>query len=194
MKLRFTIAVLILLASLSVSAQRKYMVVKFNGDTSYYDDVAAGGKTINCKNKGGEKIKLEASEVSFYLRPTKMSIYNKGEETRVVDTTEKHVVCKGKIFIVQMENDSVYLAESTPLDPTQDFSADFHIIRKKDNSMVTEIRKYKQAPDELKKYFGGSCAAFDAKLTELKPKFQKAVFPYDEWYTLVNTYNVNCKK
>lgn len=181
--------------SFTLHAQQKCMLVKFSGDTSYYDQITGGGKTVVCKNDGGEKVKIPATDVSFYTKPFVVEVVNEGDKKgHDVDSTRKCVVADGAVYYVQMENDSVYMVESAPAQNNQNSIADYYIIRKKNNAMVKEIRKDKGAPDELMKYFGSSCPAFDAKVKLLKPKFQKAVFPWDAWNTLIDTYNKNCGK
>ena len=195
MKNKLFLSAVVILFALTLSAQRQYTVVKFNGDTLYFDELAAGGKTIVCKSQGKEKVKLIASEVSYYIAPYKIWIQNEGErKAHQIDTTKKcFVPADGRIYTVEIENDSVYLASIEKEINGMTFM-DYHIFRKKDNSEILEIKEDKTAPETLKKYFGGSCQVFDQQIIEFRPKFQKVKFPYEEWSTLLYTYSTKCVK
>jgi hypothetical protein len=192
MKFHITLTAIILLASLTLTAQRKYTVVKFNGDTLYFDNVSAGGKTIVCKTKGQDKVKLNAADVKYYLRPIKVTVVRKGKPTVQRDTVTKIFVPEdGEIHTVLMENDSVYLSEITKTINEQEFQ-DYYIHYKKDNKEIMEIKEDKTAIDVLVKYFGGHCAKFDKEVEAARPKFQKMIFPLAEWIMLVQNYYQWC--
>lgn len=192
MKFRLFIASCFLLIAVGVSAQRKTMVVKFNGDTLYCDNVSAGGKTIICKTKGQSKVTLLSSEVDYYLEPWKIWIENDGKKAVEHDTTRKcFVPADGKIHTVLIENDSLYLTSITKTIDDMEFN-DFYIITKK-HVEIMEIKEDKTALDNLSKYFGGNCPVFDKQIIAYKPKFQKKVFPIQEWWDLMYVYSNNCK-
>jgi hypothetical protein len=179
--------------SFSAIAQKACTVVKFNGESFQCDEVIPG-KTIVCKTKGQDKIKLNYTEVSYYIVKYKITVVEKGQKPQQIDTTRKCFVPEdGREFTVQIENDSVFLATAIKTINNTDFT-DYFIYRKKDNTEALKIKKDKTAPDALKEYFGGSCPVFDKKLEEATPKFKKAAFPYDEFDTLIYQYRKNCKK
>lgn len=180
-----------LFTSVSLAAQSQIIVVKFSGDTLYCDQVNAGGKTIICKTKGQEKIKLLASEVSYYLEPSKTTVVE-GGKTIEVDTFQKSFVPEdGKIHTVLMENESYYLTCITKTIDGMEFN-DFYVMTKK-NVEVVEVKETKVALDQLIKYFGGTCPQFDQQIAAVKPKFDKKIFPIGDWWDLIYFYNHNCK-
>ncbi len=192
MKAYLLFGLMFLLTLTTLSAQSQTIVVKFSGDTLYCDQVNAGGKTIICKTKGQEKIKLLASEVSHYLEPSKVTVVEEGKPTIEVDTFQKSFVPEdGKIHTVLMENEGYYLTCITKTIDGMEFN-DFYVMTKK-NVEVLEIKETKVALDQLVKYFGGTCPQFDLQIAAVKPKFDKKIFPIGEWWDLIYYYNHNCK-
>lgn len=193
MRFRLLFLSALLLCTLTLSAQRKTMVVKTSGDTLYCDNVSAGGKTIVCKTKGEDKLKIPANEVSFYLEPWVIWISEEGKRAVAHDTTRKCFVPEdGKIHTVILENENYYLTSITKTIDGTEFN-DFYIMTKK-NVEVLEIKEDKTALDPLIKYFGGTCPEFDLRVAAAKPKFDKKIFPLAEWWDLLYYYNSNCKK
>lgn len=192
MKFTLTLLLSLFLLSFSLHAQRQYIVVKFNGDTLRCDEVVAGGKTMTLKTKGQDKIKIPAAEVKYYIEPFKMMFTQKGKPNELRDSTRKMFVPEdGKINTVFMENDSVYLTETTKTVDNHDYH-DYYIYRKNDNVLVVQIKEDKTAIDVLAKYFGGSCAKFDAEIEAARPAFQKRIFPVVEWTNLFRNYKRWC--
>lgn len=194
MKPRFFLLAVNLLTALVFSAQTQTMVVKTNGDTVYCDKITAGGKKIICET-GGQKTKLLASEVSYYIEPYKY-VLSDGDPPPTKDTTRKcFVSANGKIHEVILENDKYYLTYSTSKKENHQFDVheNYHIMDKK-NAEVALIVQNKTAPDTLAKYFGGTCPEFDAKVKAAKPKFNNKIFPILLWGELLDFYITGCKK
>ena len=193
MKIKIFLSAILLFSVMSLVAQRKTMLVKFSGDTLYFDDVTCSGKNMVCKNKGEDKVKIPATEVSFYVEPRTIWIVKKGEKSVEHDTTRKcFMPADSKIHTVQMENENYYLTSITKTIDGREFN-DFYIMTKK-NEQVMEIKEDITALDALIKYFGGTCSEFDLKVAGAKPKFDKRVFPIQEWWQLIYFYNDNCRK
>ncbi|HET6990265.1 MAG TPA: hypothetical protein VFJ43_03030, partial [Bacteroidia bacterium] len=110
MKSRLLFLIAFGLLSIALAAQTKIKVVKFNGETFDCDELTPG-KTIVCKIKGQDKIKLSYTEVRYYVVPYKTYVqYDKGP-TQKVDTTKVCMVPEdGREYTVRISNDSVFMA------------------------------------------------------------------------------------
>ncbi len=191
MKNSIILVLALLVFTAIANGQSRCIVVKFNGDTLRCDNVSAGGKTIVCKTKGADKIKLQATEVKYYMEPFRMYETSNGETKKLDTLRKKFVPGDGKIHTVLMENDSVYLSEITKTIDGMEFQ-DYYIHRKQNNGEIMEIREDKTAINVLAKYFGGSCPEFDKAIADARPKFQKKLFPIVEWRTLIYIYTTKC--
>lgn len=175
-----------------LEAQTQTMVVKTTGDTIYCDKITAGGKNIICET-AGQKTKLKATEVSYFIQPYQMMMAD-GEPPLWHDTIRKcFVPTDGKIHEVLMENDSYYLTGTmTTYLLGRNKYEEYYIMSKK-NVQIELIIQNKTLPDILLKYFGGTCPEFDAKVKAAKPKFDNKIFPWLLFADLLDFYNRSCK-
>lgn len=196
---------ILLLFSINIWAQDddeqtiQTIVVKFNGDTICCDVASLTMRNqLVCKTKGKETIKLDGDDVSYYIEPYTIMVRSKGEFTsHAMDTTRKCIPDGGMVYVVEMENDSFYLA-SQEYDRNHDLAnpdmvKNYYIYNKTDNTQEEEVPKTISAIDLLKDYFGGSCPVFDQLLQQSRGKFILG-FDYPAWNLLIRTYNLNCKK
>jgi hypothetical protein len=180
------------LLSTALFAQTKIKVVKFNGESFECDDLTPG-KTIVCKIKGQDKIKLSYSEVKYYTVPYKMYLQKDKGPVEKVDTTKMCMVPEdGREYTVQIANDSVFIGSIDKTINDVPFT-DYYIFNSK-NVQVLKIDKTIEAITELKKYFGGHCPEFDKLIVQYTPKFKKPAFPYEQWEDLLYNYTIHCQK
>lgn len=192
--MRSTILFLVIVSfgAISGMAQTQTTVVKTTGDTIYCDKITAGGKNIICET-AGEKTKLKATEVSYYIEPYEMMMKD-GEPPLMHDTIRKcFVPADGIIHEVLMENDGYYLtgAMTTPL-LGRNKHEQYYIVDKK-KEIIAKLDVNKTIPDLILQYFGGTCPEFDVKVKTAKPKFDNKIFPWQLFADLLNFYNRGCK-
>ncbi len=192
MKIKFLFLLMLGLLSIGLAAQAKVKVVKFSGESFECDDITPG-KTIVCKTKGQDKIKLSYSEVKYYIVPYKIYVQKDNGPAEKVDTTKTCMVPEdGREYEIRITNDSVFVASIEKTINDVPFT-DYYIFNK-NNVEVLKIRETIEAINDLKKYFGGHCPEFDKLIVQYTPKFRKAKFPYGDWEDLLYNYTQHCQK
>lgn len=179
-----------LVAQLSMNTV-KYTVVMWSGDSITCDELSVKENTIICKSEGQKKVKLQASDVKYYVEDYKKLLRDELPPP-FVDTTQKYFVDDiGRIHAVWIENDSFYLSVVDTLFRDKPH-AEYYVHYKHNNQEVVKIKQDKYALNVLVKYFGGVCAEFDKSIEAAQPDFKKKGFIQNVFADLVWNYHRHC--
>jgi hypothetical protein len=187
----FFFAFILCIGNLLFAQRPQTLVVKTNGDSLYFGKITAGGNNI-IGETDGVKTKLKATEVSFYIEHYDLFIHD-GDPPLLRDTTRKcFVPADGKVHEVLIETDSLYLTATIEQGKFGTMAPVDYFVMSRKNVQIAPVHQNKTAPDTLKKYFGGKCAAFDARLKADRLKFDRKIFPENLLWELIDLYNESC--